>query len=121
MIPAEKQRISVGKEVYRFLERNKKLLPESITNNEKDLNHVIDIAISIMCTKWKVSYPGGSFAEAIVSNNLTRTYSYADDICVQAIRFFVVMINNLDMPIDIVTFRLNEDYDRYQELTKGLH
>ena len=43
--------------------------------------HIIDIMVSIMCTRDKVSYPGGGFAQAVVDNNLYLALSRADTDC----------------------------------------
>lgn len=115
------ERKIVQNHVFNYMKKNSSLLPDSIVSDDQKYLHVLDIGTSIMCTKWKVGYGGGSFAEAVVSNNLTKSFGYADDTSMQAIRFYVVMINNLDMPIEIVSIRLNEDHDKYLELTKGLH
>ena len=43
--------------------------------------HIIDIMVSIMCTRDKVSYPGGGFVQSIVANDLYQSMSRADDDC----------------------------------------
>ena len=43
--------------------------------NNDDKEHVINIGTSILCTKWKIGYPGGSFVQAIVNNDLMETFS----------------------------------------------
>jgi len=44
-------------------------------------NHIIDIMVSIMCTRDKSSYAGGGFVEAVVANNLYLAMSRADSDC----------------------------------------
>jgi hypothetical protein len=44
-------------------------------------NHIIDIMVSIMCTRDKSSYAGGGFVEAVVANNLYLALSRADSDC----------------------------------------
>jgi hypothetical protein len=44
-------------------------------------NHIIDIMVSIMCTRDKSSYAGGGFVEAVVANNLYLAMSRADTDC----------------------------------------
>lgn len=56
--------------------------------------HIIDIGTSILCTKWGVGYPGGSFVQAVVSNNLMESFSRADSINSGAIRFYCSLIYN---------------------------
>jgi hypothetical protein len=44
-------------------------------------NHILDIMVSIMCTRDKSSYAGGGFVEAVVANNLYLAMSRADTDC----------------------------------------
>jgi hypothetical protein len=44
-------------------------------------NHILDIMVSIMCTRDKSSYAGGGFVEAVVANNLYLAMSRADSDC----------------------------------------
>ena len=43
--------------------------------------HILDIMVSIMCTRDKSSYAGGGFVEAVVANNLYLAMSRADSDC----------------------------------------
>jgi hypothetical protein len=43
--------------------------------------HILDIMVSIMCTRDKSSYPGGGFVEAVIANNLYLAMSRADTDC----------------------------------------
>ncbi len=43
--------------------------------------HILDIMVSIMCTRDKVSHPGGSFVQAVVANDLYLAMSRADMDC----------------------------------------
>jgi hypothetical protein len=43
--------------------------------------HILDIMVSIMCTRDKSSYAGGGFVEAVVANNLYLALSRADIEC----------------------------------------
>jgi len=43
--------------------------------------HILDIMVSIMCTRDKSSYPGGGFVEAVVANDLYLAMSRADTDC----------------------------------------
>lgn len=61
-------------------------------------NHIIDIGTSIMCGKWKVGYPPGSFAQAVVDNDLKETFGRADDINIHCIRFYVMLMYNVGAP-----------------------
>jgi hypothetical protein len=55
-------------------------------------NHILDIMVSIMCTRDKSSYAGGGFVEAVVANNLYLAMSRADTECRNNI-FLLTMCN----------------------------
>lgn len=76
-----------------------KYLPLYPKLTEKE--HIINIGTSILCTKWKVGYPGGSFAKAIVDNNLSESFSRADDINVHCIRFYLMLMYNVGAPTSL--------------------
>jgi hypothetical protein len=61
-------------------------------NCENVSNHIIDIMVSIMCTRDKSSYSGGGFVEAVVANNLYLSMSRADTDCRNNI-FLLTMCN----------------------------
>jgi hypothetical protein len=61
-------------------------------NCENASNHIIDIMVSIMCTRDKSSYSGGGFVEAVVANNLYLSMSRADTDCRNNI-FLLTMCN----------------------------
>ena len=56
--------------------------------------HIVNIGTSILCTRWGIGYPGGSFAQAIVDNNLSEAFGRADNINANAIRFYVTLLYN---------------------------
>ena len=60
--------------------------------------HIIDIGTSVLCTKWEVGYPGGSFAQAVVNNDLAEAFGRADDINIHCIRFYVMLMYNVGAP-----------------------
>ena len=55
-------------------------------------DHILDIMVSIMCTRDKSSYAGGGFVEAVVANNLYLAMSRADSECRNNI-FLLTMCN----------------------------
>jgi hypothetical protein len=91
----------VREHVKAYMNKNISLLPNEIISDASKLTHIEDIATSIMCTKWQVGYPGGSFAEAVVDNNLSQSFGRADETCRQGLYFFVCMVYNLDMPVEV--------------------
>jgi hypothetical protein len=56
--------------------------------------HIIDCATSMYCTKHNIGYPGGSFVQAVVNNDLMGAMSYADDVNQRAIKFYTVFLYN---------------------------
>jgi hypothetical protein len=59
-----------------------------------ETDHVANIGTSILCTKWGIGYPGGSFVQAVVNNNLMETFGRADHINLNCIQFYVYLIYN---------------------------
>lgn len=66
----------------------------AVIQSSEARDHIIRMGVSILCTKWKVGYPGGDFVQAIVNNDLTETFGRADDINVKCIRFYVSLLHN---------------------------
>ena len=60
--------------------------------------HIIEIGTSILCTKWSVGYPGCSFVQAVVDNDLSQAFGRADDINIHSIRFYVMLMYNVGAP-----------------------
>ena len=58
------------------------------TFNEDEINHIINISISIINTRDKSGPIGGGFVQAIVDNDLSNALSRADDTSFNAIKFF---------------------------------
>lgn len=56
--------------------------------------HIIEIGVSILATKWEIGPSGGSFVQAIVDNDLTQSFARADHINVKAIPFYVSLLYN---------------------------
>ena len=57
--------------------------------------HIIRIGTSILCTKRGVGYPGGSFVQAIVNNDLMGAFGRADRINKDSIEFYCKLLYNL--------------------------
>jgi len=69
-----------------------KIMGYYLINSEKE--HVINTGTSILCTKWNIGYPGGSFVQAVVDNDLMETFSRADDVNAKVIKFYCHLIYN---------------------------
>ena len=54
--------------------------------------HILDVMVSIMCTRDKSSHAGGSFVQAVVANDLYLALSRADMDCRNNI-YLLVMCN----------------------------
>ena len=64
--------------------------------------HILNIGTSILCTKWKIGYPGGSFVEAIVNNDLSETFSRADIMNRQVVFFYCKLMYNANYPKELI-------------------
>jgi len=64
--------------------------------------HILDIMVSIMCTRDKTSYPGGGFVESIVKNDLVGAVSRADNDCIKHIKLLALCSVNchLNLPLN---------------------
>ena len=76
------------------LERLKDINFAFTASNPIDREHIVTIGTGILSTRWEIGYPGGSFVQAIVDNNLMETFSRADSINVNCIQFYVYLIYN---------------------------
>ena len=59
-----------------------------------EMDHVVNIGTSILGTKWGLGYPGGSFVQAVVNNNLMEAFGRADYVNLNCIQFYVYLIYN---------------------------
>jgi hypothetical protein len=87
------ERISYA--VEKYLERNSTLVPLQHYLSKETRNHIVRIGTSIMCTKWEIGSPVGSFVQAICNNNLYEAFGRADSVNVDCIKFYVTMYQNL--------------------------
>ena len=67
--------------------------------SKENRDHIVNIGTSIICTQHNVGYPGGSFVQSIVNNDLRGTFATADDININAIRFYLMMIHNMGVTL----------------------
>lgn len=65
--------------------------------SNEDRYHIINIGTSIICTRMEIGFPGGSFVQSVVDNNLSRAFATADGTNIKALRFYLMMMHN--MPI----------------------
>lgn len=65
--------------------------------SDEDVDHIVSIGTSIICTRLNIGYPGGSFVQAIVNNDLRGTFASADSVNANCIRFYVMMMYNISI------------------------
>jgi hypothetical protein len=70
--------------------------------SESERAHLIDIGTSILCTKWKVGYEGGSFVQSFVNNDLMGSIGRADNTSYKGFKFFASLIYNVGTPIKLL-------------------
>ena len=63
--------------------------------------HIVAIGTSVLCTKWNIGYAGGSFVQAVVSNNLMQAVASADLTNIQALKFYCQLMYNVGMPEEL--------------------
>ena len=56
--------------------------------------HILDIMVSIMCTRDKSSYAGGGFVEAVCANNLYQAISRADSSNLKVLKLLTLCHRN---------------------------
>jgi hypothetical protein len=70
----------------------------SMFQSDDEIEHIIEIGTSILMTKWGIGYPGGSFVQAIVDNDLQEAIGRADSVNIKALKFYVQLKYNTGMP-----------------------
>lgn len=68
---------------------------------ESEKNHIIQIGTSILCTKWKVGYEGGSFVQSFVNNDLMGAIGRADGTSYKGFKFFASLMYNIGKPMEL--------------------
>ena len=81
--------------VQEFLDTKLNQSPSKLSGLDVDvLNHIKNICISILQTKYEVGYPGGSFVQAIVNNDLIGSFGRADSINRKYIWLYAELLYN---------------------------
>ena len=76
-------------------------LTHGYTPSDDEYQHIINIGESILCTKWNVGYPGGSFVQAVVENNLQLAFSRADYINRKYIPLYIGLMQSVHFPKEL--------------------
>lgn len=67
--------------------------------NYYDKEYIVNIGTSIMADKL-LEINGGGFVSAISDNNLQKAFSYADLTNQRALKFYVMLVNNLSINLE---------------------
>lgn len=73
-----------------------------LTPTDDEYQHILNIAESILCTKWNVGHPGGSFVQAVVENNLQLVVSRADFINRKYIPLYIGILQSVECPKELI-------------------
>jgi hypothetical protein len=68
----------------------------SVTLTEEEMSHVINVGVSVLQTR-DGGIQGGSFVQAVVDNDLTRTYNRADSVNKRVIPFYIILLNHVSI------------------------
>jgi hypothetical protein len=63
---------------------------------EDEMQHVLDVGVSVLQTR-DGGIQGGGFVQAVVDNDLTRTYNRADSINRRVIPFYIILLNHVSV------------------------
>jgi len=92
-------------ETYEKIEVVKGIVEKYVNENAEnniyslsELNHIINIGTSVLCTKWNIGYSGGSFVRAVVDNDLSRAIGSADSTNIKALKLYCQMMYNIGCP-----------------------
>ncbi len=87
----------IREEINKYFQRNWEScgVPAEYTVMEETRNHILNISMSIIMTKYKFGYPGGGFVQAVVNNDLRGAINSADRINLKVIPFYTTMLQNL--------------------------
>ena len=69
--------------------------------SDDEYQHILNIGESILCTKWNVGYPGGSFVKAVVENNLQLAVTRADYINRKYIPLYIGLMQSIYFPKEL--------------------
>lgn len=90
----ERIQAAVAKRITEYSAQGRDIAFGLATSTPDSRDHVVRIGTSILCTKWGVGYPGGSFVQAVVNGDLMETFGRADDVNLNCIRFYVSLLYN---------------------------
>ncbi|HRW20625.1 MAG TPA: hypothetical protein P5509_01500 [Bacteroidales bacterium] len=89
----DKIRASVKSYCKEVIAKMPHILPNFFNLSEAELDHIYDIAASVVLTRDEIMY-GGSFVQAVVNNDLEQAVSRADTTVGQALQLFIIVKQN---------------------------
>jgi hypothetical protein len=91
---------NIKSQVQAYFDKNASMyIPNFETLSEEGKNHIVNIGTSIICTRNGVGYPGGSFVQSVVNNDLRGAFANADGTNINAIRFYLMMMYNMSVTL----------------------
>jgi len=102
------QQISVVRQLVEDYCTREMYLTHGFSPSDEEYQHILNIGESILCTKWNVGYPGGSFVQAVVENNLQLAVTRADYINRKYIPLYIGLMQSVDFPKELT---LNTEID----------
>jgi hypothetical protein len=95
------QQISVVRQLVEDYCTREMYLTHGFSPSDEEYQHILNIGESILCTKWNVGYPGGSFVQAVVENNLQLAVTRADYINRKYIPLYIGLMQSVDFPKEL--------------------
>ena len=74
---------------------------EYATFSNDDLQHIRNIACSIMNARLGIGFEPGGFVKNVLNNNLSGAFANADQVNQRALKFYMLMIYNLGIDITL--------------------
>lgn len=91
---------NIKNQVQAYFDKNAiNYIPLLFQMSAEDKQHIVNIGTSIICTRHEIGYPGGSFVQSVVNNDLQGAFANADSTNVNALKFYCMMMYN--MPVSI--------------------
>jgi hypothetical protein len=91
---------NIKAQVQAYFDKNAhNYIPNFVNLSNEDKQHIVNIGTSIICTRHEIGYPGGSFVQSVVNNDLQGAFANADSINVNALKFYCIMMYN--MPVSL--------------------
>jgi hypothetical protein len=95
------QQISLVRQLVEDYCTREMYLTHGFSPSDEEYQHILNIGESILCTKWNVGYPGGSFVQAVVENNLQLAVTRADYINRKYIPLYIGLMQSVDFPKEL--------------------